>query len=110
MSLIDGQHVDRVSTSDPAWLKYSPYFNGHLLALYKIQYNLPEEMKTNLEDLPTNEVYFHGTGHCGCLMARSTSPLPGDRVSTRDWCTRTFCATRGILNRGHLLTWSPRGS
>ncbi|KAG0043862.1 hypothetical protein BGZ83_010955 [Gryganskiella cystojenkinii] len=115
-----GKYVDRVSTTDPAWSKYSGNFNGRLAALYKIKYDLPEDIKDNLEDSPQSKTYFHGTGHCGCLNNRTG--LEGDsasRVLIDNWCSgrislesqdqEYFCATRGILTRGHLSSFSPHG-
>ncbi|KAG0039217.1 hypothetical protein BGZ83_002898 [Gryganskiella cystojenkinii] len=115
---VRGAFIERVKTTDSDYTTYSPVFNGNLSALFKIQYALPEEMKTNLENIPLTQLYVHGTGHCGCLFHRMDEDL-GGWLHPRYWCSshiskkyegqKDFCATRGILTSGHLMTFSRGG-
>lgn len=106
-----GLHVDRVGTTDADFLTYSPYFGGHLQALYKVHYNLHPAMKADLENSSQTTVYFHGTGHCGCAL-NHVAIESSNRIPVSVWCTSgrgTRCAARGILTSGHLLTMSGGG-
>lgn len=111
-----GLYVDRVDMMEEDFQTYSPYFGGHLLALFKIRYNLPPEMSAFLEDRPLPTVYFHGTGHCGCAMNHiALGSSTHTRIPISDWCSSNAgeltnrCAAHGILTSGHLMTISRGG-
>lgn len=56
----------------------------------------------------SSELYYHGTGHCGCLTMRSLS-MSAAVVLAIEWCGVSTCATRGIFKYEHLNTISRGG-
>ncbi|KAK3820293.1 MAG: hypothetical protein J3Q66DRAFT_429156, partial [Benniella sp.] len=104
---IKGVEVQPQASTTPEYKSYNSKLGGKLVKLYKITYeeNTPNGSRTSGW---SQAIYFHGTGHCGCVDTRATTS--GLRkIKTRNWCRNKRCATRGILNHGHLLRRSPGG-
>ncbi|KAF9098088.1 hypothetical protein BGX23_007080 [Mortierella sp. AD031] len=81
-----------------------------LVKLYRLFYAIDSTYDMNSKDWST-EFFFHGTGHCGCLMTRVLQEsLPGGYLEqTEHWCGNLHCSTQGILNYGHLNAKIKRG-
>ncbi|KAI7828128.1 hypothetical protein BC939DRAFT_526770 [Gamsiella multidivaricata] len=101
---IQGLHVTSLMPSSSEFTAYNGHFGGKLLKLYQITYQefIPRNLASS--DWRTGP-YFHGTGHCGCLVKRVEEGDP-ITIKAQEWCGNPQCATQGILNHGHLLTWS----
>src|SRR5690554_2960796 len=99
-----GLHLESLSQTSSEYALHRPKFKNLLVKLYRITY---KKSTTNAADTAENwstGLYFHGTGHCGCLHARQ---LASDMLIKADeWCNGTSCATRGILQFGHLMQLS----
>ncbi|KAG0039505.1 hypothetical protein BGZ83_002792, partial [Gryganskiella cystojenkinii] len=109
-----GRYLERVPKSDSRFRDHNHIFQGQLMALYEISYDLPTTMGLELQNDMMRGTYYHGTGHCGCILEQILMNL--DRVPIADWwcCPHRFlpsaaCATRGILTHGHLLEFSTGG-
>ncbi|KAF9144942.1 hypothetical protein BG015_012057 [Linnemannia schmuckeri] len=102
-----GQHLEPLAPISSEFLQYQRLFGVNKLAkLYKIVY---QPTGTHcLEQFTCYPIFFHGTGHCGCLLKRGTS-TESTKINASDWCGVTDCATQGILNHGHLRTYSGGG-
>ncbi|KAF9143284.1 hypothetical protein BGX30_000876 [Mortierella sp. GBA39] len=104
---LKGQHLEPLAPTSPEFLQYQAVFGRHkLVKLYKIIY---ETMGTHSLDKfnPYPSIFFHGTGHCGCVSKRFIDTDLAS-IDASNWCGGT-CATQGILNHGHLLTYSKGG-
>lgn len=104
---VKGVEIQPQASTTPEYKSYNSKLGGKLVKLYKITYeeNTPNGSRTSGW---SQAIYFHGTGHCGCVDTRATTS--GLRkIKTRNWCRNKRCATRGILNHGHLLHRSPGG-
>lgn len=102
-----GLQVEPLAESSPEFADFGEHFWGKLEKLYRITYK--DLIPGNLSGAGWDTIlYFHGTGHCGCLD-RHTNGDDLQAIHVQDWCDHEHCATRGILRNGHLLTKSPSG-
>ncbi|KAH7039246.1 hypothetical protein BKA57DRAFT_509211 [Linnemannia elongata] len=87
--------------------KYQGIFSTHnLFKLYKISYEpLGGHTLDWFNGFPS--IFYHGTGHCGCLQRRNSTPDSGE-IRASEWCGTAACPTLGILNYGCLKVRSPR--
>ncbi|KAF9086315.1 hypothetical protein BGX29_008659 [Mortierella sp. GBA35] len=105
---LKGLHLEPLATDSAEFVQYQDVFGGpKLVKLYQITYE-----PTGLHNLEIFNSYpslfFHGTGHCGCL-ARRNVVADSTKINSNDWCGRSGCATQGILNYGHMRTYSYSG-
>ncbi|KAF9932155.1 hypothetical protein FBU30_008842 [Linnemannia zychae] len=110
--IFQGQKLERLSSNSPEFLEYQEIFGGKILVkLYKISYEPIGQYKLNrFRTFPA--IYYHGTGHCGCVLKRGAKSNLTDgetMINSNEWCGGPHCATQGILNMGHLLDFSKRG-
>ncbi|KAG0195557.1 hypothetical protein BGX28_001091, partial [Mortierella sp. GBA30] len=68
-----GLHIEPLPQSDPEYIAHSRSFDGQLVKLYKLAY---KDMSLELCTTWSTGVYFHGTGHCGCVQTRQASEDP----------------------------------
>ncbi|KAK3840164.1 MAG: hypothetical protein JOS17DRAFT_798191 [Linnemannia elongata] len=103
---LKGQYLEPLAPTSPEFLQYQAVFGVHKLAkLYKIIYEATGTHtldQFNLYPL----IFFHGTGHCGCVLNRGAD-TDMTSIDASNWCGRA-CATQGILIHGHLRTCSGR--
>ncbi|KAG0274856.1 hypothetical protein BGZ95_009406 [Linnemannia exigua] len=105
---LKGQHVETQAPTTSEYLQYQAIFGAHkLVKLYKIRYE-PIGAHTLDSFTAFPSIYYHGTGHCGCVITRGHES-DSNKIKAREWCGNAGCATQGILNHGHLMTCSPRG-
>ncbi|KAG0253646.1 hypothetical protein BG011_006242 [Mortierella polycephala] len=64
-----GLFLEPLSSSSPDYIKYRSRFGSQLVRLYKITYNAVNPQTNHLGRWSSN-VFFHGTGHCGCLDSK----------------------------------------
>ncbi|KAK3831481.1 MAG: hypothetical protein J3R72DRAFT_478546 [Linnemannia gamsii] len=90
------------------FLQYQAVFGANkLVKLYKVSYESTEyHVLDHFNGYPS--IYYHGTGHCGCVLQRGVDAILA-KMNANEWCGRLGCATQGILNNGHLKACSPRG-
>ncbi|KAG0071208.1 hypothetical protein BGZ89_011282 [Linnemannia elongata] len=104
---LKGQHLEPLAVTSPEFLQYQAVFGAHKLAkLYKIIYETTGTHSLDQFNLYPS-IFFHGTGHCGCVLSRGTE-IDLTNIYASNWCGRA-CATQGILNHGHLRTYSGGG-
>ncbi|KAF9543762.1 hypothetical protein EC957_000457 [Mortierella hygrophila] len=97
---LKGQHLEPLAPTSPEFLQYQAVFGAHkLVKLYKIIYETMGTHSLHEFNLYPS-VFFHGTGHCGCVSRRITD-TDLTNIDASNWCGRA-CATQGILNHGHL--------
>ncbi|KAG0305705.1 hypothetical protein BGZ98_003715 [Dissophora globulifera] len=108
---VQGLYVEPVEVSSSKFRKYESKFSGRLLKLYTITYSdhMLKKFANDMSGIAWNtSLFFHGTGHCGCL-GRRVSESSLSKVKSDEWCGNVHCATQGILNHGHLRTQSCGG-
>ncbi|KAI8594691.1 hypothetical protein EDD21DRAFT_449193 [Dissophora ornata] len=106
---LQGLHVEAVDPNSFEYGQHSSHFSGRLVKLYRISYegSVPRII---INGGWSSELFFHGTGHCGCLGERVVDTSSATTtIHSSEWCGSLHCATQGILNHGHLRTWSHNG-
>ncbi|KAF8947763.1 hypothetical protein BGZ47_008005 [Haplosporangium gracile] len=105
---LKGQYLEPLAPISPEFIQYQHHFGGNkLVKLYKIVYEPTGTHRLEqFSDYPL--IFFHGTGHCGCLLKRGAD-TESTKINASDWCGMTYCATQGILNHGHLRAFSGKG-
>lgn len=102
--------IRRLSSTSFEFHKYASLLTPKLYQLYQLTYE-GVASASDQQDTAGGEwsgaAFFHGTGHCGCLVAHVNSKVDKD-ITVEEWCSSsslaTACATKGILSFGHLDT------
>ncbi|OAQ27313.1 hypothetical protein K457DRAFT_127485 [Linnemannia elongata AG-77] len=99
---LKGQHLELLPVDSPEYKKHINKFKDlHLINLYKIHYTGADK-NNNSDDSWSDPIYFHGTGHCGCIDRHIERRTGSVRISVSEWCQHDDgCETRGILLQGH---------
>lgn len=99
---LKGQHLELLPVDSPEYKKHiNKVKDLHLINLYKIHYTGADK-NNNSDDSWSDPIYFHGTGHCGCIDRHIERRTGSVRISVSEWCQHDdACETRGILLQGH---------
>ncbi|KAF9294790.1 hypothetical protein BGZ88_003316 [Linnemannia elongata] len=75
---LKGQHLEPLTPTSSEFLQYQGIFGTHnLFKLYKISYEpLGGHTLDWFNGFPS--IFYHGTGHCGCLQRRNSTPDSGE--------------------------------
>ncbi|KAG0274195.1 hypothetical protein BGZ95_010017 [Linnemannia exigua] len=102
-----GESIEFMDPVSDKFKDLQALFANRLVKLYLITHDIFESPEYD-SFLYLNQLYYHGTSHCGCLAQQAISASKNS-IKASEWCKNQGCATRGILNNGHLLTRSGRG-
>lgn len=104
--------IRKLSSTSFEFHKYASLLTPKLYQLYQLTFE-GVASASDQQDTAGGEwsgaAFFHGTGHCGCLVAHLNSKVDKEvDITVEQWCSSsslaTACATKGILSFGHLDT------
>jgi hypothetical protein len=100
---IQGVYLEPVAILSDEFHDFEARFQHKLVSLYEINY--AEVIQGYLGEATEWDAtaYYHGTTHCGCIEQRIYND-GNARIKVQDWCTNSYCSTKGIIAFGHLRT------